>query len=49
MRSSTSALAASRVRRASRATRSAFGDEKKLSTAALSQTLPDMLIEQVTP
>ena len=30
-------------------TRSVFSDEKKLSIAALSQTLPDRLIEQVTP
>jgi hypothetical protein len=29
--------------------RSVFSDEKKLSIAALSQTLPDRLIEQVTP
>ena len=29
--------------------RSVFIDEKKLSIAALSQTLPDRLIEQVTP
>jgi hypothetical protein len=29
--------------------RSAFNDEKKLSIAALSQTLPDRLIEQTTP
>jgi hypothetical protein len=29
--------------------RSVFIDEKKLSIAALSQTLPDQLIEQVTP
>jgi hypothetical protein len=32
-----------------RAVRSVFSDEKKLSIAALSQTLPDRLIEQVTP
>ena len=32
-----------------RATRSVFSDEKKLSIAALSQTLPDLLMEQVTP
>jgi hypothetical protein len=31
------------------AVRSVFSDEKKLSIAALSQTLPDRLIEQVTP
>src|SRR6202522_4759175 len=29
--------------------RSVFSDEKKLSIAALSQTLPDRLIEQTTP
>ena len=29
--------------------RSVFGEEKQLSIAALSQTLPDRLIEQVTP
>ena len=29
--------------------RSVFSEEKKLSIAALSQTLPDRLIEQVTP
>jgi hypothetical protein len=29
--------------------RSVFSDEKKLSTAALSHTLPDRLIGQVTP
>jgi hypothetical protein len=28
--------------------RSVFNDEKKLSMAALSQTLPDRLIEQTT-
>ena len=32
-----------------RAVRSVFNDEKKLSIAALSQTLPDRLIEQTTP
>jgi hypothetical protein len=32
-----------------RASRSVSGDEKKLSTAALSHTLPDLLMEQVTP
>jgi hypothetical protein len=32
-----------------RFTRSILSDEKKLSAAALSQTLPDRLIEQVTP
>jgi hypothetical protein len=29
--------------------RSVFNDEKKLSIAALSQTLPERLIEQITP
>jgi hypothetical protein len=29
--------------------RSVFSDEKKLSIAALSHTLPDRLIEQTTP
>jgi hypothetical protein len=29
--------------------RSVFNDEKKLSIAALSQTLPERLIEQTTP
>ena len=29
--------------------RSVFSEEKKLSMAAVSQTLPDRLIEQVTP
>jgi hypothetical protein len=29
--------------------RSVFNDEKKLSIAALSQTLPERLIEQMTP
>jgi len=38
-----------RVRYAFRPIRSVFIDEKKLSIAALSQTLPDRLIEQVTP
>jgi len=32
-----------------RAIRSVFTEEKKLSIAALSRTLPDRLIEQVTP
>src|SRR6266478_6768643 len=32
-----------------RAVRSVLSDEKKLSIAALSQTLPDRLIEQATP
>jgi hypothetical protein len=31
------------------AVRSVFNDEKKLSIAALSQTLPDRLIEEATP
>ena len=38
-----------RVRYVFRPIRSVFIDEKKLSIAALSQTLPDRLIEQVTP
>jgi hypothetical protein len=29
--------------------RSVFNDEKKLSIAALSQTLPERLVEQTTP
>lgn len=33
----------------SRAISSVFSEEKKLSMAALSQTLPERLIEQVTP
>jgi len=32
-----------------RAVRSVFNDEKKLSIAASSQTLPERLIEQTTP
>jgi hypothetical protein len=32
-----------------RAMRLVFKDEKKLSIAALSQTLPERLIEQITP
>lgn len=32
-----------------RAVRSVLSDEKKLSFAALSQTLPDRLVEQVMP
>ena len=32
-----------------RAVRSVFSEEKKLSIAALSQTLPERLIEQTTP
>ena len=31
------------------AVRSVFSDEKKLSIAALSQTLPERLIEQMMP
>ena len=42
-------LAWLRVRQVLRAIRSVFSEEKKLSIAALSQTLPDRLIEQVTP
>jgi hypothetical protein len=45
----TSALASSRVRYVLRPVRSVLSDEKKLSIAALSQTLPDRLIEQTTP
>jgi hypothetical protein len=44
-----SALASSRVRYVLRAVRSVFSVEKELSIAALSKTLPDRLIEQVTP
>jgi hypothetical protein len=32
-----------------RAVRSVFSDEKKLSIAALSQTLPERLVEQTMP
>jgi hypothetical protein len=39
----------SRVRYVWRAVLSVFGEEKKLSIAALSQTSPERLIEQVTP
>ena len=49
MWSNTSALASSRVRYVLRPVRSVFNDEKKLSIAALSQTLPERLIEQTTP
>ncbi len=42
-------MACSRVRYALRAVRSVFSDEKKLSIAALSQTLPERLIEQLIP
>lgn len=49
MWSNTSALASSRDRYTFLAVRPVFSDEKKLSIAALSQTLPDRLIEQVTP
>ena len=38
-----------RLTPALRAVRSVFNDEKKLSIAALSQTLPERLIEQTTP
>ena len=37
------------VRYVLRAVRSVLSDEKKLSIAALSQTLPERLIEQTTP
>ena len=47
--SNPSARASSRVRSARRAVRSVFGEEKKRSIAASSHTLPDRLIEQVTP
>ena len=47
MQSNTSALASSLVLQTLRAGRSAFSDGKKLFIAALSQTLPDRLIEQV--
>src|SRR5438067_13512783 len=49
MWSNTSALASSRVRYVLRAVGSVFSEEKKLSIAALSQTLPERLIEQTTP
>src|SRR4029079_16068694 len=49
MWSNTPARASSLVRYVLRAVRSVFSDEKKLSIAALSQTLPDRLIEQTTP
>jgi hypothetical protein len=42
-------LASSRDRYTLRAVHSVFNDEKKLSIAALSQTLPERLIEQTTP
>jgi hypothetical protein len=45
----TSAFAWLRIRYVFRPIRSVFIDEKKLSITALSQTLPDRLIEQVTP
>jgi hypothetical protein len=38
-----------RVRYVLRAVRSVLSEEKKLSIAALSQTLPERLIEQTTP
>src|SRR4030081_3037856 len=44
-----SLLAASLVRYILRAVRSVLSDEKKLSIAALSHTLPERLIEQTTP
>ena len=37
------------VRYVLRAVRSVLNQEKKLSIAALSQTLPDLLVEQETP
>jgi hypothetical protein len=49
MESNTSALVPSRIRQVLRAVRSDFGDEKKLSFAALSRTLPRRLNEQTTP
>ncbi len=39
----------SRVRYVLRAVRSVFSEEKKLSIAALSQTVPDRLMLQITP
>jgi hypothetical protein len=42
-------LASSRVLYVLLPVRSVFSDEKKLSIAALSQTLPERLIEQTTP
>lgn len=47
MYSNTSALAPSLVLQTLWAVSSVFSDEKKLSIAALSQTLPDRLVEQV--
>ncbi|CUX51387.1 hypothetical protein AGR7B_Lc70003 [Agrobacterium deltaense RV3] len=47
--SNTSALASFLVRYTLRAILSVFNDEKKLSIAALSQTFPERLIEQVMP
>jgi len=38
-----------RVRYVLRAFRSVFSEERKLSIAALSQTLPERFIEQTTP
>jgi hypothetical protein len=48
MSSNTSALAWS-LTDTPYAVRSAFNEEKNLSIAALSQTLPERLIEQTTP
>jgi hypothetical protein len=42
-------LASSRDRYTLRAVRAVFNDEKKLSIAALFQTLPERLIEQTPP
>jgi len=42
-------LASTRDRYTLRAVRAVFNDEKKLSIAALSQTLPERLIEQTPP
>ena len=44
-----STLASFLLRYTFRAVRSVFSDEKKLSIAALFQTFPDLLMEQVTP
>jgi hypothetical protein len=49
MESNTSALAWSRVRYVMLAVRSVLSEEKTLSIAALSQTLPARLMLQVTP
>jgi hypothetical protein len=45
----TSAFASPRGGNVLQAVRSVFGDEKKLSIAALSQTLSDRLIERMMP